>query len=354
MLINPRRRKTSRRRKYRRNEAFINPPATSKAIRAQIKALRKPTKKRKRGRMKVKTVARKLHVSPATVIKYEQHRKRKRKKGKKAKRHYTRKRLGGKKKAYLRRKNGVRRHKRHARRLGARSRTVYVPIKISKRRRGKKVYFTVNPGLKAVQPMAVNALWTALGFIGARLVGNLLKKVIPVSFLKSDLVVHAIVPVLLTVLKVNLPNKGALLSGAYLSWVLKALGLVLPENIKSMLGQGGTYYYDPSYSMALPAPGDPFNPNEPWYGYSGPQTLLPGGQFMSPAVDADGDMGAYRQTEDMGAYTQAGDGMGVFVPTDPRHSTPWYSGDGDSSFGAIPSGHEAPAFGAVDFDADGE
>lgn len=353
MLINPRRRKTSR----RRRRALVNPPATSKSIRAQIKALRKPTKKRKRGRMKVKTVARKLHVSPATVIKYEQHKRRKRKKKrgtKRAKRHYARRTLKGLKRAHRKHKKVVRRHRRHARRLGARSRTVYVPIKISKRRRGKRVYFTVNPGLKAIQPMAVNALWTALGFIGARLVGNLLKKVIPVAFLKNDLVVHAIVPVLLTVLKVNLPNKGALLSGAYLSWVLKALGLVLPENIKSMLGQGGTYYYDPSYSMALPNYGDPMNPSEPWYGYAGPQTLLPGGQFMSPAVDADGDMGAYRQTDGFGAYTQAGDGMGVFVPTDPQHSTAWYSGDGDSSFGAIPRSHEAPAFGAVDFDADGE
>ena len=356
MLINPRRRKTSRRRKYRSNpvEAMMNPPKLSAAIRKQIRSYRKPTKKRKRGRMKVATVAGKLHVSRGSVIKYEHPLKRK-KKRKKAKRKYTRKthgaKAGGRKNAG--RKKGGRKPRRHAKRLGGmkRSRTVYIPIKVSRVKRGRKQLFYINEpqSLKDIRPMAVNALWTALGFIGARLAGNFLKKILPVAFLKNDLIAHAILPVALTALKIKLPNKAALLSGAYLSWVLKALGLVLPENIKGMLGQG-TYYYDQDYSLPWFAESDAVLPDwasSAWPG-RGPQTLIHQSN-MSPGVDADGSMGLYTdQIDGMGLYQPVDyQGLGVYTDQDSQHFTPQLGA-------AVPVPDEPMQFGTVDMDVDGE
>jgi len=153
-------------------------------------------------------------------------------------------------------------HFRGARKAGRRKPRRSVSITVPKGyrvrrgvRRGRQFGFSINPkaGLFGnISSNVVSAAFVAAGFIGSRFVANLLKGIMPFAFLKNDLVTNAVVPVVLTFMPEKFPQKRALMGGAYLSWVMKLLGQILPESWKNQISGVDAYVTAQPNWMQIP------------------------------------------------------------------------------------------------------
>jgi len=271
VLANPKRgHKRRGHRRSRRNPdmMLINPSAKQK---------RWAQKLLKQGRAK-KGVAKLTHMSMSELNKVSRSRvgKKKRHGGKKRKGvkrvaklvHKTHKRVTHRrKKATSRRKAGRKAGRRKGAKKGARRKArgklFYFKGRVSKpkHRRGKRgkwvkvtgnpkrkqhgryrrrgAWVRVNPkaGLKSIVPLLTTAAWAMGGFFATKLVANLVKKYVPIGLVQNDLVANAVAPLLLTLLPIKLPNKEAILTGAYVALVHKLAMTFLPAGITGFLGE---------------------------------------------------------------------------------------------------------------------
>lgn len=105
------------------------------------------------------------------------------------------------------------------------------------RRRGAWVRVNPKAGLKSIVPLLTTAAWAMGGFFATKLVANLVKKYVPLGLVQNDLVANAVAPLLLTLLPIKLPNKEAILTGAYVALVHKLAMTFLPAGITGFLGE---------------------------------------------------------------------------------------------------------------------
>jgi hypothetical protein len=144
------------------------------------------------------------------------------------------------------------------------------------RRRGAWVRVNPKAGLKSIGPLLTTAAWAMGGFFATKLVANLVKKYIPLGLVQNDLVANAVAPLLLTLLPIKLPNKEAILTGAYVALVHKLAMTFLPAGITGFLGEyinvnpssagnwwANAYYDSPNQTAFIQQMPSPFG-----YGYS--------------------------------------------------------------------------------------